>query len=70
MIKKQVGEAEAIFGTVTTQEVADAIEAATSQTVDRRVISLPDIHKTGFYPAQIKLHPEVIATVEVQVAPL
>lgn len=70
IIKKQVGEAEAIFGTVTSQEVADAVEVATSQTIDRRGISLPDIHKTGFYQAQIKLHPEVIATVEVQVAPL
>ncbi|QHV01824.1 50S ribosomal protein L9 [Synechocystis sp. CACIAM 05] len=70
VIKKQVGEAEAIFGTVTTQEVADAVEAATNQSLDRRGISLPEINKTGFYQAQIKLHPEVIATVEVQVAPL
>ena len=70
IIKKQVGEEEAIFGTVTTQELADAIKEATSQAVDRRNISLPDIHKTGFYKAQIKLHPEVIAEVEVQVAPL
>lgn len=70
VVKKQVGEAEAIFGTVTTQDVAEAIETATSQAVDRRSISLPDIHRTGFYQAQIKLHPEVIATVEVQVAPL
>ncbi|MFM7193025.1 MAG: 50S ribosomal protein L9 [Microcystaceae cyanobacterium] len=70
VIKKQVGENEAIFGTVTTQEVAEAIAAATNQDIDRRGITLPDISRLGFYKAQIKLHPEVVAEVEVQVAPL
>ena len=70
VIRKQVGEEEAIFGTVTTQEVADAIQEATKQEIDRRGITLPDINKTGFYKATVKLHPEVSAEVEVQVAPL
>lgn len=70
VIKKQVGEKEAIFGTVTTQEVADAIKEATNREVDRRGITLPEIGKTGFYKAQVKLHPEVSAEVEIQVAPL
>lgn len=70
VIRKQVGEGEAIFGTVTTQEVAEAIEAATNQEIDRRGITLPEISKTGFYTAQVKLHPEVTADVEIQVAPL
>jgi large subunit ribosomal protein L9 len=67
IIQKQVGENEAIFGTVTAQEVAEAIQAATNQEVDRRGITLPDIGKLGFYKAEIKLHPEVTATVEIQV---
>ena len=66
-IAKQVGEKEAIFGTVTTQEVADAILAATNQEVDRRTITLPEVHGLGTYKAEIKLHPEVVATVEVEV---
>ncbi|MFM8296564.1 MAG: 50S ribosomal protein L9 [Microcystaceae cyanobacterium] len=70
VLKKQVGENEAIFGTVTTQEVAEAIASATNQDIDRRGITLPDISRLGFYKAQIKLHPEVVAEVEVQVAPL
>jgi large subunit ribosomal protein L9 len=69
VIQKQVGEKEAIFGTVTAQDVADAIQAATNQEVDRRGITLPDISKLGFYKADVKLHPEVTATVEIQVAP-
>jgi len=70
IIQKQVGEAEAIFGTVTTQDVVDAIKAATSQEIDRRGITLPEISKVGFYKAQIKIHPEVTAEVEIQVTSL
>ncbi|MEB3356470.1 MAG: 50S ribosomal protein L9 [Synechococcales bacterium] len=67
-IRKQVGEGEAIFGTVTAQDVADAIQASTNQEVDRREITVPDINKLGFYKVQIRLHAEVTATVEIQVA--
>lgn len=69
IIRKQVGEGESIFGTVTTQEVADAIKASTDREVDRRSITLPEISKTGFYKAQVKLHAEVTAEIEIQVAP-
>lgn len=68
-IEKQAGEGDAIFGTVTNQDVADAIQAATNQEVDRRNITVPDISKTGFYKAEVKLHPEVTAEVELQIVP-
>ena len=70
VIRKQVGEGEAIFGTVTDREVAEVILETTSQEVDRRGITLPDISHLGFYTAEIKLHPEITASVEIQVAPL
>ena len=66
-IAKQVGEGDAIFGTVTDREVAAIIQEITGQEVDRRGITLPDISKTGSYKAEIKLHPEVTATVDIQV---
>lgn len=66
-IAKQVGEKDSIFGTVTDREVAALIEQAINQEVDRRGITLPDISKTGTYNAEIKLHPEVTATVEINV---
>ncbi|MDJ0726556.1 MAG: 50S ribosomal protein L9 [Prochloraceae cyanobacterium] len=69
-IRKQVGEKDAIFGTVTTQEVADLVKANAGLDIDKRGITLPEISKTGFYQAEIKLHPEVSATIEIQVAPL
>lgn len=66
-IAKQVGEGDAIFGTVTEREVAAVIQQALGQEVDRREITLPDIGKIGSYKADIKLYPEVTATVEIQV---
>ncbi|MDX2240553.1 MAG: 50S ribosomal protein L9 [Leptolyngbyaceae cyanobacterium bins.302] len=68
-IAKQVGDKDAIFGTVTAQEVADAILAATKQEVDRRTITLPDVNQLGSYQAEIKLHPEVSATLNIEVVP-
>jgi large subunit ribosomal protein L9 len=69
VIRKQVGENEAIFGTVTTQELVDIIKAQTGLEVDRKGMTIPEISKLGIYEAQIKLHPEVTATVEFQVMP-
>jgi large subunit ribosomal protein L9 len=69
-ISKQVGEKDAIFGTVTDREVSEVILSVAGLEVDRRGITVPDIHKLGSYKVDIKLHPEVTATVEIQVVPL
>lgn len=66
-IAKQAGENNSIFGTVTNQDVADAIKAVTNLEIDRRTISVPDIHTLGTYKADVKLHPEVIVAVEFEV---
>jgi large subunit ribosomal protein L9 len=66
-IAKQVGENEAIFGTVTTQDVADVIQGATEMEIDRRGISIPDVGSLGTYEAEIKLHSDVSAKVKIEV---
>ncbi|MEA5553164.1 50S ribosomal protein L9 [Anabaena cylindrica UHCC 0172] len=66
-IAKPVGENEAIFGTVTTQDVAEAIMAATSQEIDRRGITIPDINHLGTYQAEVKLHSDVTAQIDIEV---
>jgi large subunit ribosomal protein L9 len=68
-IQKPVGENDAIFGTVTAIDVANVIQAMTGKEVDRRNIDLPDINKLGEYQAELKLHPEVTATVNLRVIP-
>lgn len=66
-IQKPVGENEAIFGTVTAADVADVIKSLAAKEVDRRDITVPDINRLGEYQAEIKLHPDVVATVNLRV---
>lgn len=70
LIKKQVGEGNAIFGSVTAQEVADLIKEKAMLDVDKKGIEVPDVSSTGEYQVEVKLHPEVSATVNIEVAPL
>ena len=67
-VKKQTGGDDVLFGTVTNADVAEAIEAATKKEVDRRDITVPEIHRTGSYKVQVKLHPEVSAEINLEVA--
>lgn len=69
VIRKQLGENEAIFGTVTTQEVADVIKSSAGLDIERQMITLPEIKKIGTYQAQIKLHSEVTAEIAIEVMP-
>lgn len=66
-VKKQTGGDDVLFGTVTNGDVAEAIEAATRKEVDRRTILVPEIHRTGAYKVQVKLHPEVVAEINLEV---
>ena len=64
---KRVGEDGVLFGTVTNGDVAEAIEASTKKNIDRRDITVPDIHNLGSFVAKIKLHQEVNAEVKIEV---
>ena len=66
-VKKQTGGDDVLFGTVTNGDVAEAIEVATKKEVDRRTITVPEIHRTGSYKVQVKLHPEVTAEINLEV---
>ena len=66
-VKKQVGEDGVLFGTVTNGDVAEAIQEATKKEIDRRDINVPEIHGTGKYKVQIKLHTEVTAEINLEV---
>ncbi|MEM9815983.1 MAG: 50S ribosomal protein L9 [Cyanobacteria bacterium P01_D01_bin.6] len=68
-VKKQAGEGDAIFGTVTASEVAEVIQTNTGKEIDSRDISVPHINQLGEYRVDIKLHAEVTATINLRVAP-
>lgn len=66
-IPVQVGEEDKIFGTVTSQMIADAL-AEKGFEIDKRRIEIEEpIKSLGIYGVNIKLHPKVSAKIKVWV---
>ncbi|MDY6054542.1 50S ribosomal protein L9 [Micrococcus sp.] len=67
-IERTAGAEGRLFGAVQAADVAEAIEAAGLGTVSKRDITLPSHIKTvGNHQAQVRLHEDVVAVVELQV---
>ena len=68
-ISRKVGETEALYGSVTSADVADAL-AAKGFEIDRRKLQLAEpIKKIGEVEIPVKLHRDVIAQLKVKVVP-
>jgi len=66
-IPVQVGEEDKIFGTVTTQMIADSLKEKGHE-IDKRKIEIPEpIKSLGIYEVNIKLHSNVEAKIKVWV---
>ena len=66
-IAKKTGEGERLYGSVTSMDIADLIKAR-GISLDRRRIMLETPLKTlGTHKVPIRLHPDVVAEVEVAV---
>jgi large subunit ribosomal protein L9 len=69
VIAKKVGEHEALYGSVTSQEIADLLKAKGVE-VDRRKIQLHEpIRALGTFSVPIKIHRQVGASVSLEVVP-
>jgi large subunit ribosomal protein L9 len=70
-LKSRAGTGGRLFGSVTTADVVDAVSAAGGPKLDRRRLELPSAHiKTvGTHQVSVRLHPEVTASVNVEVLP-
>ena len=67
----RIGSSGRLFGSVTAADVVDAVEAAGGPKLDRRRVELTSPIKTaGTHTVSVRLHPEVAATVPVEVVPL
>lgn len=67
-IKKNVGEQGKLFGSVTSQEIADMV-AAKGVEIDRRKIQLGEpIKALGDFKIPVKLHPQVVAEISLTVS--
>ena len=67
VLKKKAGEHDALYGSVTAAELAEAL-AEKGITVDKRRIELEEpIKRLGTHTVHVKIHREVVATVTVEV---
>ncbi|MNC20767.1 50S ribosomal protein L9 [compost metagenome] len=66
-LKAKAGEGGRLFGAITSKQVAEALEKAGVK-IDKRKIEMHDpIRTLGVTQVPVKLHPEVKATLKVQV---
>ena len=64
----KAGDGGRLFGSVTSKQIADELSKKHKIKIDKRKFDLPDgIRSLGFTNVPLKLHPEVTATVKVQV---
>ncbi len=67
-VTARAGEGGKLFGSVTSADVADAIAAAVAAEIDRRSVQLDEpLKELGEVEVPVRLHPEVTATVNVEV---
>jgi large subunit ribosomal protein L9 len=67
-LSARAGSGGRLFGSITPAEIVDAVKAAGGPALDRRRVLLPGhIKSTGSYKVDVKLHPEVNATIALTV---
>ncbi|HLI37917.1 MAG TPA: 50S ribosomal protein L9 [Streptosporangiaceae bacterium] len=67
-MQRRAGGSGRLFGSVGPADIAEAVRAAGGPDLDKRRIELPDPIKTvGTHQARVRLHPEVTATVDIEV---
>jgi large subunit ribosomal protein L9 len=69
-VKKRVGENGQLFGSVTANEIADALEAKGIEVDKRRIELAHGIKTLGTHDVDVRLHREVTAHIKVEVVPI
>ena len=68
--KVKVGEQGRLYGSITSQDIADALQQKTGMEFDRRKIELAEpLKQIGDHTVAVRLHSEVSAQVNVKIAP-
>jgi large subunit ribosomal protein L9 len=64
----KAGEGGRLFGSITSKQIAEALQSQHNIKIDKRKIELEDaIRSLGYTNVPVKLHPEVTATLKVHV---
>jgi len=66
-ISRKVGETEALYGSVTTADIAEALHAKGLDIDKRKIVLQEPIKKLGEYDIPVKLHRDVATHVKVKV---
>jgi large subunit ribosomal protein L9 len=67
-IEAKMGNGGKLFGSVTAQDVADALKQQYDIDIDKRKVEIKETVKSlGSYPVTIKIHPEVSSQIEMKV---
>jgi large subunit ribosomal protein L9 len=69
-VQKRVGENNQLFGSVTANEIADALEAKGIKVDKRRIELAHSIKSLGTHDVDVRLHREVNAHIQVEVVPI
>lgn len=67
MIKAKAGEEGKLFGSVTTMDIAERLKEQGIEIDKKRIVLDEPIKRVGSYSVSIKVHPEVLTQVNVQV---
>ena len=68
-VKRRAGSNGRLFGSVGASDIAAALKDAGGPEIDKRTIVVPDpIKAAGAYRVQVRLHPEVTASLNVEVS--
>ena len=68
-ITAKAGAEGRLFGSVTSQDIVDAVQAQSGVELDRRKLHLEPIKSTGAHEVAVRLHPDVQFSLNVEVAP-
>lgn len=69
-VEAHAGAGGRLFGAVSPADVAAAVSAAGAPSIDKRKVEIATpIKSTGTHTATVRLHPEVVATVTLEVVP-
>ena len=67
-IKARAGGEGRLFGSVTAVDIAEAVQSQTGADIDRRKLTLDEpLKELGGADVQVRLHPDVVATIHVEV---
>ena len=69
-IEKRVGEHGHLFGSVTANEIADALMEKGIEVDKRRIELSSPIKNIGLHDVEVRLHRDVSATIQVEVVPM